>query len=135
MKEELQKIFDMAVRAYLPPLDESNRLPVIGIAFANANYPKEVERILRETSGKFKIHISLGETLLNLKVGKALGDEQLFDVALNFEDREYQLFKSQIDHKNQGAFVVGTIHDGQFMIVSENPSSFTPYQVETFEFL
>lgn len=135
MIEELQKIFDMAVRAYLPPLDESNRLSVIGIAFANIDYPKKVEKILGPVSGKFNIHISPGETLLNLEVSKATGGERLFDVSLNYEYREYELFKDQIDNKSNGAFVVGAIHDGYFMIVSENPSSFSPYQVETFEFL
>lgn len=133
MIEDLQKIFNLAIRAYLPPLDEANQLPVIGIAFANIDCPKQIEKILKPISGKFKIYISLSGILLNLKVVKATDGEQLFDTSLNYENREYEVFKNQIGNKSQGAFVVGAIHNGQFMIVSENSSSFRPYQVESFE--
>nr|WP_121270864.1 hypothetical protein [Pedobacter schmidteae] len=136
MIEDLQKIFDLAIRAYLPPLDESNSVPVLGIAFANVNYPKQIEKILAPISDNFNLSITPIGKLLNLKVSKSSNAENLFDAMLNYEEREYEWLKSHIKKECKGAFVVGAInHNGQFMIVSENPSSFSPYQVESFNIL
>lgn len=135
MIEDLQKIFDLAIRAYLPPLDETNSAPILGIAFANANYPKQIEKILAPISEKFNLSISPAGKLLNLKVSKASNGENLFDALLNYEEREYEWLKNHVEKGCQGAFVVGAIHNGQFMIVSESPSLFNPYQVESFNIL
>lgn len=135
MRIELQRLFDLAIRAYILPLDESNGVPVIGIAFANWEIPKRLKKIMDTDFQKYNIDICSNDVILHLKISTAVSSEYLFDVKLNYEERKYNLFKKQVNNGSKGAFVLGVVHNGNYTIVADNVSTFTPFQVHSFMFV
>lgn len=132
---EIFKNFEEANLMFLSIPRSKNEPPVVGISFANYDYPKELYNILHAEfeDKKFILAISVFGIVANLGVREALSDEEIFNASLNYDLTDLKKFAAVCSDGSSGAFVLGTFHNCEFGIVNPSDQNYKPFQVKSFQ--
>lgn len=132
---ELNLLFEKAVRVQFQPPTGQYGMPIIGIAFANGTLPKRVSEILNSRNTSYDLVISLNPIAFSVKVLDFKTKEEIFIANLNYEEAEVESFRNLINDGDKGAFVVGGFSNCQYYVITNDQDSFKPFAVESISFV
>lgn len=132
---EIFKNFEEANLMFLSIPRSKNEPPVVGISFANCDYPKELHESLYAEfeDKKFTVAITVSGIVANLKVREALSDEKVFNASLNYDLADLKKFAAECPDGSPGAFVLGTFHNCEFVVIHPSDEEYKPFQVQSFQ--
>lgn len=131
---EIYKSFDEANLLFFATPQSKNEPPVIGISFANYDYPKKLYTTLHsEYKGvKYNVQVTFSGITAKLEVRETESNGHVFNVCLNYDPIDLQEFVDACLQESSGAFVLGTFHNCAFCVVQPPDVRYQPFQVEVF---
>lgn len=131
---ERYKLFDEANLLFLATPQSKNEPPVLGISFANYDYPLNIYSALHSdyANKKFDVKVAITGIVAKLEVNES--DDYVFTALLNYEIDDLLEFVKACPQGSSGAFVLGTFHNCEFGVVGPERANYQPFQVRSLMF-
>jgi len=132
---EIYKLFDEANLLFLATPQSKNEPPVLGISFANYDYPLNIYTALHSdyANKKFDVKVTVIGIVAKLEVINE-SDGYVFSTSLNYEKSDLLEFVKACPQGSSGAFVLGTYHNCEFGVVKPQKANYQPFQIRSLSF-
>lgn len=133
---EIYKLFDEANLLFLAVPQSKNEPPVLGISFANYDYPLNIYSALHSdyTNKKFDVKVTITGIIAKLDVNESESNGYVFSTSLNYEKADLIEFAEACPPGSSGAFVLGTFHNCEFGVVKPQKANYQPFQIRSLSF-